>query len=168
MRDLLAIFRAGLTRRWHTNPDLAHTCDRIDGHSARVARIILALHPFPPLDLIRAALIHDDGESVVGDMSFPTKSKFKVLADALDEAEEMAIDAMWGQYPTEGCGPVERAWLTFADRLDAYMWAAHHAPLVLGRDGWPEAREWLRAEAERLGAEAGVDAIVDMGVRHAA
>jgi hypothetical protein len=141
--DLLAIFRAGFVQRWHTNPDLAHTCDRIDGHSARVARIILALHPSPDLTLIRAALIHDDGESVVGDVKAPTKDGNRDLADALDRAEWDAVDALWGHYPAEGCSTEDRAWLKFADRLDAYMWAAHHAPHVLTGDGWPEAREWL-------------------------
>lgn len=36
--NITDIFRAGLVRRWHCNPDLAHTVDRIDGHGARVAR----------------------------------------------------------------------------------------------------------------------------------
>jgi hypothetical protein len=44
-RHLERIFHAGLTRRWHTNAHLNGTCDRLDGHQARVARIILALWP---------------------------------------------------------------------------------------------------------------------------
>lgn len=161
--DLLKIFRAGFVHRWHTNPDLAHTNDRIDGHSARVARIILALHPDPSVDLLRAALIHDDGESVVGDIPAPFKNSMgghHVSAEA-----EAALD-LWGGRDVSVSAD-DRRWLKFADRLDAYMWAAHHAPYVLTGDGWPEARRDLRAMAEYLGAEAGMDAIIDMEVRHA-
>jgi len=153
MIDLLKIFRAGFVRRWHTHPDLAHTCDRIDGHSARVARIILALHPGPSRDLIRAALIHDDGESVVGDVPFPTMRAMEMrCADGalfLAECETEAVEGIWGACKPLGAHDI--AWLKFADRLDAYMWAAHHAPHVLGGDGWPEARAWLQAEAWGLG-----------------
>jgi len=144
---LRRVFRAGFVRRWHTNPDLAHTCDRIDGHSARVARIILALHPDPSLVLVTAALIHDDGESVTGDV--PMTAKRGRLKTELNAAEGAALRGLWGDGPML-CGD-DHAWLQFADRLDAYMWAAHHAPHVLDRDGWPEARVWLEDAADRLG-----------------
>lgn len=144
---LNCIFRAGFVRRWHTNPDLAHTCDRIDGHSARVARIILALHPNPSPGLIKGALIHDDGESVVGDMPFDAKTGH--LATEHSRAERKAKTEIWGTQPILKSKDVQ--WLKFADRLDAYMWARHHAPHVMGRDGWPEARDWLIDEARKLG-----------------
>ena len=147
--SLTKAFRAGFVRRWHTNPDLAHTNDRIDGHAGRVARIILMLHPSPSLALIRAALIHDDGESVVGDVKAPTKDAFPVIADALEEMEVQAVWDIWGSGPLLSSDDL--AWLKFADRLDAYMWAAHHAPHVMGGDGWPEAWGWIEGEAARLG-----------------
>jgi len=143
---LINIFRAGFVRRWHTNPDLAHTCDRIDGHSARVARFILALHPGPSVALIEAALTHDDGESVVGDM--PYSAKTGQLGVDLRHAEGRATSALWGSSPLMQGDDMR--WLNFADRLDAYMWAAHHAPHVMDKDGWPEVREWLLAEAREL------------------
>jgi len=147
---LRRVFRAGFVSRWHTNPDLAHTCDRIDGHSARVARIILALHPNPSLALIRAALIHDDGESVTGDVPMMTKSGR--LRAELEAAEGAASRALWGDALPMLSGD-DHAWLKLADRLDAYMWAAHHAPHIMDSDGWPEARKWIIAEAERLGVK---------------
>lgn len=156
MPDLRAIFRAGFVRRWHTNPDLAHTVDRIDGHSARVARIILALHPDPSLHLIRAALVHDDGESVVGDVPATFKN-----ASAMRDAEYLASVDLWGHW-MQPLGDTDRAWLKFADRLDAYMWARHHAPHVMTGDGWPEALEWLWCEAVRLECADKVRNVLDL------
>ena len=39
------------------------------------------------------------------------------------------------------------------DRLDAYMWAAHHAPHIMDRDGWPELLAWINETAELLGVD---------------
>lgn len=164
MADILAIFRAGFVRRWHTHPDLAHTCDRIDGHSARVARIILALHPDPSRDLIKAALIHDDGESVVGDM--PYGGKAGRLGAEYCHAEGRAVRSLWGAAPM--LSGDDAIWLQFADRLDAYMWAAHHAPHVMNGDGWPEARAWLIGKSHGLGCGGDIEGLLSWVARHAA
>ena len=149
--NITDIFRAGLVRRWHCNPDLAHTVDRIDGHGARVARIIIALNPQPALKLIDAALTHDDGESVTGDVSRTTKALHPVFSALLEKMEKAARISLWGYDATAELAPSECLWLKFADRLDAYMWAQHHAPHVLTSDDWPDARVWLLETAEALG-----------------
>ena len=143
-------FRAGFTRRWHTNPDLAHTNDRIDGHAGRVARIILMMHPSPSLELVRAALIHDDGESLTGDLPGPFKAAMPPeVGRHFDRAESAEIIDIWGRgFRLTG---QEVSWLKFADRLDAFMWCAWHAPHCMNGDGWPECREWLDAMAVKLG-----------------
>ena len=151
MRHLTQIYRAGRVRRWHANPDLAHTDDRIDGHSARVARIILALHPAPSFDLVRAALIHDDGESVTGDVPADAKRMFPALARFLKAIERQAILRLWGTLPGTGLTARDLEWLEFADRLDAYMWTKAHRPDILARDGWPEALATLTAMAAEFG-----------------
>lgn len=139
------IFRAGFVRRWHTNPDLAHTGDRLDGHHGRVARLLLALWPASSSrEILIAALTHDDGESVVGDMPATVKGAGVTCA-----AEDAARRAIWGNDP--GLTEVERARLKFCDRLDSFMWARHHAPQVLDGDGWPEAREWLHSQSIEMG-----------------
>jgi len=124
MPNLRTIFEAMRLPRWHCNPHLAQTHDTLDGHSARVARIILALHPDPSLDLIRMALIHDDGESVVGDVPAPIKPK---LHPAFERMETDAREDIWGPDPLLDRDEV--AWLKFSDKLDAYQWARHHAHL---------------------------------------
>ena len=151
--NITDIFRAGLVRRWHCNPDLAHTVDRIDGHGARVARIIIALHPEPSFGLIEGGLSHDDGEWISGDVNRTTKASRPVFSQMLGEIEQESRILLWGYDATADLSSSERLWLKFADRLDAYMWAQHHAPHVLTGDDWPDARVWLLETAEALGAD---------------
>lgn len=144
---LIAIFHAGRVQRWHTNPWLSRSGDSLDGHHGRVARLLLALHPSPSVTLLRAALTHDDGESVTGDLPGPFKAKWQDTAFGLLEAQAAA--RLWGgEFPVT---PLEAQWLLFADRLDAYMWVQHHAPECMARDEWREAAEWLETQAGELG-----------------
>lgn len=141
-------FLAGATRRWHTNPRLCGTVDRVDGHGARVARLILLLHPAPSLELVRAALIHDDGEGAVGDMPGPAKDANPEFTAMLDQLEQSARARIWGDDCALSADDVR--WLKFCDRLDAFMWAQFHgAPM--NRDGWPEAAAALVEAANDLG-----------------
>jgi 5'-deoxynucleotidase YfbR-like HD superfamily hydrolase len=119
-----------------------------------VARIILALHPSPSVGLIRAALTHDDGESVTGDMSATLKQANPAFARALRSTEFKARTDLWG--PDPAISSAEERWLKFADRLDAYMWAAHHAPHIMDRDGWPELLAWINETADVLGVKISV------------
>ncbi len=49
---LPALYNAGAVRRWHTNPHMAHVVDTIDGHSGRVAKLILSeIHTLRGRDL---------------------------------------------------------------------------------------------------------------------
>lgn len=153
--DLVALFRAARARRWHTNARLAPTEDYLDGHQGRVARLLLALHPSPTLRLIGAALIHDDGEHVVGDLPGPSKSALPdELRAAFEDAEVAALEGVWGALPE--LTPQEARWLTFADRLDAAMWCAWHRPGDLGREDWRATLAWLDGRAVALGAVIGV------------
>lgn len=140
--SLKRIWLAGFVRRWHTNPDLAHTCDRLDGHCARVARIVMKLWP-ENTTAIRWALIHDDGEHVTGDnpATYP-KDHDQMLTEA------SIVYDLWDQEPMDSLSSRR---LCVADKLDAYLWAKHHAPHTLSGDGWPETLAWLEQEACALG-----------------
>ena len=146
--DIQRVFYAGLTTRWHTNPWLAQTCDRLDGHQGRVARLILALFPDASRDLLIAALTHDDGESVTGDIpaTYQKSDKRKV-------AEALARGEIWG-LGFQLLARYERERLRLADKLDAYMWAEHHAPaVVLDNPEWSEAWQEIVKLAVDLGVE---------------
>lgn len=146
---LTALYNAGAVRRWHTNPHMAHVVDTIDGHSGRVAKLILLLHPAPSMALLRAALTHDDGEYAVGDIPGPAKAAMPpVVRDALDAIETAARGAIWGPDPV--LTEAEALWLRYADRLDAYI-TAERAGAPMDRDGWPDALGWIAATAAELG-----------------
>ena len=153
-RNLNEIFRGGYCTRWHANPDMAHIRETLAEHHARVAQIILALHPAPTLALVDAALHHDAGEPEVGDVRWPAKRANPVLATLLDAAEDKAREDLG---LTFDLFPDDVNWLKLADRLAAYMHAAHTAPRVLDTPDWINDGIWILDTAARLGV---VDAVV--------
>lgn len=147
MTDTTVIFRAGLTHRWHTNPFLASSCDRLDGHQGRVARLCLAIWPDASRDLIIAALTHDDGESVTGDIP-----AIRAKSQDQNNAEEAERIKLW-QRSLPNLSEEDQERLSFCDKLDAIMWMLHYAPQCKDHYGWPEAINSLNQKAKKLGLE---------------
>lgn len=144
---------ATFTRRWHANPDLCHTVDPVGAHSGRMG--VLALDIWggaASRDLLVACLCHDLGESVTGDLPAGAKRDPRI-AGPLGVVEDRALSEMGMAFDVSAS---DARRLKFLDRLDAYLWAKHHAPHVLTRDGWPEALAWLQREADDLQAEVGL------------
>jgi len=150
---------AGSTHRWHTNPIYAATRDRVDGHSARVAVLILQFMPDAPVELLRAAITHDLGENAVGDLASPVKWRNPALYAALAALEAEALSEMGLRFPALRAD--HAALLSLCDGLDAYLWAVTHCPQhVAARDDWRAMFARLRAAAVRLGHRAKFDEIV--------
>ncbi|WP_323041128.1 hypothetical protein [Gemmobacter sp.] len=151
--DIPACWHAGFTARWHAGdsaPWLARSGDRVDGHGGRMA--VLALHFWgsdASRDLLAACVTHDLGEIVTGDMPLGAKAN-PVLRGALAAAEGAALEGMGLRIPVSAAD-----WrrLKFLDRLDAYLWAQHHAPQLMAREDWRAAHAALVAEAGALGVE---------------
>lgn len=145
--DLQRIFDAGRVRRWHSNPDMSWCEDYNDAHQGRVARIILALHPKPRPLLIAAALTHDDGELVAGDIGFDAKAANPGLRQMAQILEDSATCEMWGlpkgQTPYQMLNDEDRAWVKFADQLDSYMWMMHKQPRLQFRNDWDAQKKRL-------------------------
>lgn len=165
MTDLTRIFAAGRVRRWHTNTALSWTDDYVDGHAGRVARLLLALHPAPTLELLAAALTHDDGEVMTGDLPWRTKHYMEQQRRAEHESNEAAARAfIWCDVPGEGerRWPLEdhRPWLDLCDNLDAWMWVQHKAPDALKEGGWPDRHRSLLTQATLLGCLEPVQALL--------
>lgn len=157
MRDLQAILSGGYCTRWHANAEMAHIRETLAEHHARVAQIILALHPAPSLALINAALHHDAGEPSVGDVPWPVKRDNPELAKALKGAEDAELRRI-------GCyvelAPEDAAWLKLADRLAAIMHVKHVAPHLLERQDWHDDCLAALRLADALGVATRVDRLM--------
>ena len=147
------LWLSGRVMRWHTNPRLAGTGDRLDGHHARVAQIILEKHPEPSVALLRAALTHDAGEMIVGDIPSGMKRDMPDVAERHALVEAVSRDTIAGVFPD--LSESEETWLRYADRLDAYLWASWHAR---HQDEDMTTTEWrlAREEIARLEAMLGL------------
>lgn len=157
MRDLHEILRGGYCTRWHANPYLAHVRETLAEHHARVAQILLALHPSPSRHLLDAALHHDAGEPECGDLPGPFKAAHPEIAAAHAACEARRLVEL-------GCLPnlseTELRWLKMADRLAAYAHVAHVRPDLLGRFGWREMLAEVVAQAWQLGCEVEVEVLI--------
>lgn len=155
-RELADIMRGGYCVRWHSNPDMAHIRETLAEHHARVAQILLALHPASSLQLIDAALHHDAGEPAVGDVPWPVKRDNPSLAYILDITEQTERMRL-------GCNVLlddeETRWLKMADRLAGVMHVQQTNPALLKLNGWPEDIAALEAMATALGC---IDAVAEL------
>ena len=140
-------YDAGRCRRWHSNPALAHINDRLDGHHGRCGLLVMLLWPDHSHDLLQAAITHDLGECVTGDLSATFKRARPDIAKAAYCLETDYLHK-WGLLFI--LSEQDAARLKLVDRLDAYLTAKHHAPHEMAGDGWPDARRWLYQEQERL------------------
>ena len=134
------LIRSGLVRRWHANADLAHSGETNGHHQWVVASIILSMHPSPSLVLLSEALWHDVGELIAGDLPAPFKDANPEMATA-HAMFELGCR-------TEICGPgkisdLDSKWLSFADRLAAYLWMLTNAPHCRFRRDWIGACDYL-------------------------
>jgi len=150
MTSILEIYQSGEVRRWHANPAMAHVHDTVAAHSSRVAKIILRFHPAPSMALIVAALTHDDGESLTGDVPYPAKRDNQDLAALLGRIEGREIARLWGSDTRAHLAPDSLRWLTFADKLDAYITVSLHAPHEAEKPEWAKSMRGLWAMAEEL------------------
>lgn len=140
--------------RWHacTSLTLQRSGDTTDAHAARMARMALWLWPDASLELLAAILTHDVSEGGPGGTGdVPAHSKGGMYGDAiidrqLEVEKERGIDHLM-----DARSLLDADRMHFLDRLDAYRFAAAIAPGEMEGDRWPEARSWLRREAERLG-----------------
>lgn len=149
MRDLPKIMASGYVTRWHANPDMAHIRETLAEHHARVAQIVLALHPAPTLELIDAALHHDCGELVTGDIPATSKWDPDYPAIQISDIENAALCDM-GIY-FQRITDADRAWIKFADRLAAYLHVEKHRPEITTRADWMDAGNLLAQMGQDLG-----------------
>lgn len=116
----LTLWLAARTRRYHTVTTVLRE-QTVADHSWGVATIIRFLHPEPTVKLMSAALCHDLGETVTGDVPFTIKKQHDLLKHTLDAIEEE--HAQQHGYSTGDLTVDEKTWLKAADALEGFMYA---------------------------------------------
>ena len=142
---MMHIYHATMVRRWHTNAALSHTVDPVGYHSGRMAILALKLWP-DDMQLLAACLTHDLGEYASGDIPYDgdKTTANKVATDwSIENELDWHINAPAEVYKR----------LKFLDKLDAYLWARHHAPHVLKDIAWQSQKYWLVSEGNQLGVD---------------
>ncbi len=137
-----AIWKSGYVTRFHANPDVP--AETLAEHHCRVAQILYAICQ-PSTELIFAALHHDVGELVVGDLPWTFKRANPEIAAMHREAEARALVAIVGR--SFRLTPREADLLHLADRIAAHLYGERHNP------GPEWQRDWVDIHnlANRLG-----------------
>lgn len=148
------------TQRYHANARLAQRGQTLADHCHGVATLVDFLHPRASKTLILAALWHDVGEGFVGDIPWPAKQAYPLMAKHHAEVEkEAALRAA----PRFDLTERERKWLKLADRLEWLLYASlYQDPL------WSASvdAQKVYALARELGVEPIVKGIADRVAFH--
>lgn len=150
--------RAGNVRRWHSNPDLSHIHDTNDAHQGRCGVLVMTLWPDHSHMLLKAAITHDLGECVTGDMNGQIKHENPDLAEMLAQIERRYL-AKWGFDFDLTDTDARRLYLV--DKLDAYLVVKSRAPWVLIRADWKQSYSRILNMADSLGVKSHVLEIID-------
>ncbi len=142
-------WKAGLSRRWHTNADLNHTVDSVGGHGSRVALLLLYFAPNISREAIIEAISHDLGEYKVGDFPAPFKWENPDLAKTISKIEKEVVKSMG--IPTFTLTPKETNLIKLCDMLDAWLWCKLHRPNLISRKDWKEMSKAMHNIAAELG-----------------
>jgi hypothetical protein len=102
--------------------------DYIDGHSARVARLVCAIFP-KSIEVTVMALTHDDGEAGTSDLPAHVKAKMpEDVREWWDAQEDAAAAYVWND---AGGVDYDVPELRLCDILDRLMYVQHKAPHLL-------------------------------------
>jgi 5'-deoxynucleotidase YfbR-like HD superfamily hydrolase len=122
---------AGGVRRYHTWP-VVHQQTNAE-HQWNVARIVLAIWPGAPRQLIFAALFHDIGELATGDLPYPVKKDnpdLKKTCDEVEHSHHLKMCMPWSLPTPTTCAGLDKRVLKLADLTDMYEYALEE--LLLG------------------------------------
>lgn len=143
IHNIFDMLDSGRVRRWHCNPDMADCGEDNAQHQWHVAVFVLWLKPEASRELLIAALTHDTGELMTGDLPYPVKSanpEMYQMHEAIEREKRLSI------IKTERLTEHEINVLKAADRLAAWDRMLRHAPGLRHRS------DWRRDQAEMLKA----------------
>ena len=142
---MIHIYHATMVKRWHTNPHMSDTDDPVGYHSGRMAILAMKLWPCA-WELVGACLTHDLGEYASGDIPYDgDKTTANAVADkwSIDNGLDWHLDA----------STTTNRRVKLLDKLDAYLWARHHKPIILQEKAWQDQYDWLVSESKQLGVD---------------
>lgn len=96
--QLKFIYHGGKVKRYHTSDTL--TAQTVAEHSFGVAWLCVLLKPLASRELLLAALAHDLGERILGDIPSPAKRLYPDIKRALDDAEQDLLDEAGLDFPS--------------------------------------------------------------------
>ncbi len=118
LQKVLRLRAGGAVKRYHTFPTIGN--QDVGTHSHAVAVFILAMHPNPSFNLIKACLFHDLAEYDTGDCPANVKWAYPAMGAMLKLAESF-IDDQLGL--TVELTEEEDQWLKLADTLEYCLYA---------------------------------------------
>lgn len=133
------IYRSGLVRRWHQNPEMSQFDQNDAAHQWGCAMLLLILHPSPSNDLLIYVLTHDVGEIDAGDLANPSKNRQPQLSEMLREfesrsrAETLGVRLETRQHLKDYADD----WLWLVDKLEAVLFMLTFHPQLAQSRGWP-------------------------------
>ena len=119
------LYRAGIVKRWHTNLTLKE--QSIAEHQWAVAMICTELRP-GNLPLLSAALVHDLGESITGDLPYMGKRLFPPLKTT-SEIAERRFATRHELVHIDVLSPENQHCLKWADMFEALLFAQREVAL---------------------------------------
>ena len=152
--SLRNLYLSSFVKRWHTDPWLSEWRQTNGHHQWGVATLIAVLHPAPPARLLLAALTHDAGEILTGDIPYGFKKLYGGggIVEAVEQAGEVERDDMLGVATgTLDLADEEQAWLEMADRLEAWLFVSVASPDMLATRDWQECERAILEAADALG-----------------
>jgi 5'-deoxynucleotidase YfbR-like HD superfamily hydrolase len=148
------LYLSSFVQRWHTDARLAREGQNLGHHQWGVATLIAALHPNPSRDLLLAALTHDAGEFLTGDLPWMFKTTFPEAGDIVEQVGETARAEMIER--ALDLTDEDRKWIALADGLEAFLYVALRDPDRLDELEWRAARRLIEGAAWALGVQGAV------------
>lgn len=114
---------AGCVLRYHTWPHVRSQSNA--EHSWQVARLLLAIWPDAPRNVIVYCLTHDVGEVGTGDAPFPIKRDnpdLKKIMDRIEKSTHLGMCIPWNLPHPGALSALEAIVFKIADMLDMWEW----------------------------------------------
>lgn len=119
LNQLKELRRAAGVKRYHTFPIIGE--QTVGHHTLNMLVMLFLLHPEPDIELVKAIVLHDFAEHILGDAPSPGLRQHSLYRRVYEIAQSKILPRYKPLQSelTQG----ERHWLDALDRLEAYFFA---------------------------------------------